>query len=319
MGIKRFVLNFDFISGVVIILFFALVAIIAPFIAPASSENPYLVRIATSNQQPEPPQPDHPLGTLPGKYDILYGLVWGTRMAFLVGTLITLGRVLIGVMVGMISGYAGGFPDAFLMRLTDAFLAIPVVAMGAVVMALFNNPMVVTGRLTGFLLSDRTTQLILLTLVVFGWMQYARLIRGNMLVEREKDYILAATSVGATNGRILFKHLLPNVTQGLFVLMASEVGAMVVLVSVFRFIGLVISTSGVMMADWGEMLSASRTWIVPSSNNAFEYWYTYLPASMAIVLFSVGWNLVGDGLRQALDPTYKPARTFLLAKTRKQR
>jgi peptide/nickel transport system permease protein len=318
MGIKGFNLNIDFVMGVIILLLFALVAIIAPFVAPANSENPYLVRLTTSDQKPEPPQSEHPLGTLPGKYDIFYGLVWGTRMAFLVGIIITLGRALIGVLVGMISGYAGGYLDAFLMRLTDAFLAIPVVAMGAVVMALFSNPLVVSGRLTGFLLSDRTTQLLLLTLVVFGWMQYARLIRGNILIEREKDYVLAATSVGATDRRILFKHLLPNVTQGLFVLMASEVGAMIVLVAVFRFIGLVISTSGIMMADWGEMLSASRNWIVPSSNNAFEYWYTYVPASVAIVLFSFGWNLVGDGLRQALDPTQKPSWKFFLARMRKQ-
>ncbi len=141
-------------------------------------------------------------------------------------------------------------------------------------------------------------------LIAFGWMQYARLVRGNVLVEREKEYIQAALSVGVRAPRLIFRHLLPNIPQGLLVLIASDIGAMVVLAAVFTFLvgvdGMSAAISG--GADWGRMLSASRNWVITARSSPFKYWYTYLPPSAALVLFSIGWNLVGDGLRDVLDP-----------------
>lgn len=280
--------------GGLIVVAFAVIAIAAPWITPPEGESPYLLPRDGLGSLPKPPGPGHPLGTMSGQYDVFYGLVWGTRVAFRIGLLITLGRALIGVLLGLISGYYGGLLDALLMRITDAFMAFPVVAIVMVMVALFREPLWLAP------MGSRIEQIIILSLALFGWMPYARLMRGNVLAERGKQYIEAALSVGALNRRILFRHLLPNVTQGLFVLIASDIGAMTVLVAAFSFIGL---TGGLNpRADWGEMLSSARNWVIGTRGRPFEYWYTYLPVSLCIVLFAVGWNLIGDGLRDVLDP-----------------
>lgn len=280
--------------GGLIVLAFAVIAIAAPLIAPPGGEPPYLLPRDGVGSLPKPPRPGHPLGTMAGQYDVFHGLVWGTRVAFRIGLSITLGRALAGVLLGLTSGYYGGLLDSLLMRISDAFMAFPIVAVVMVMVTLFRQPMWLASMV------GRIEQIIILTLVLFGWMPYARLIRGNVLAERRKQYIEAAVSVGALNRRILFRHLLPNVTQGLFVLIASDIGAMTVLVAAFSFLGLTGHSDP--RADWGEILSTGRNWIIGTRGNAFEYWHTYLPVSLCIVLFAVGWNLIGDGLRDVLDP-----------------
>lgn len=299
---RHIISNFELVSGILIILAFAVVAIAAPRIAPPTEgESPYYIPRDGYKGIPLPPNEVHLLGTLPRQYDVLYGLIWGTRMAFLVGLSITLGRTLIGGLLGLTSGYFGGFLDAVIMRVTDTFMAIPAVAAAAILYALFGEigqPM----KPSQILLSSKNEQIIIIALVAFGWMQYARLLRANVLSEREKEYVQAAISIGSPRGRILFKHLLPNSIRGLLVLIASDIGAMVATVSVFYFIGLIGESPHGFLADWGLMLSASRDWIVSASNKPFEFWYTYAPASAAIVLFTVGWSMIGDGLRDLLDP-----------------
>ncbi|MGB7876583.1 MAG: ABC transporter permease [Anaerolineales bacterium] len=300
--LKRFFSNAELLFGILIILAFAVVAIAAPRIAPPEEENPYYLPRDGYRGIPEPPDEDHLLGTLPRQYDVFYGIIWGTRMAFLVGLSITLGRTLIGGLLGLLSGYFGGLLDGFIMRITDAFMSIPAVAAGAIMYALFGEIGSSEPPVSRFLLSSKNEQIIVITLVMFGWMQYARLLRGNVLSEREKEYVKAAISIGSPNKRIIFKHLLPNSIRGLFVMIASDIGAMVALVSVFYFIGLIGDSPYGFLADWGLMLSASRDWIVSGSSKPFEYWYTYVPAISAIVLFTVGWSMIGDGLRDLLDP-----------------
>lgn len=300
--LKHFFTNAELIFGIVIILAFAVVAIAAPKIAPPEEDNPYYLPRDGFRGIPEPPNEDHPLGTLPRQFDVFYGIIWGTRMAFLVGLSITFGRTLIGGLLGLFSGYFGGLLDGVVMRVTDAFMAIPAVAAGAIIYALFGEIGSSAPPTSRFLLSSKNEQIIILTLVMFGWMQYARLIRANVISEREKEYIQAAISIGTPNRRIVFKHLLPNSIRGLLVLIASDIGAMVALVSVFYFIGLIGDSPYGFLADWGLMLSASRDWIVSASSRPFEFWYTYVPAISAIVLFTVGWSMIGDGLRDVLDP-----------------
>lgn len=151
-----------------------------------------------------------------------------------------------------------------------------------------------------------TYKLVLLPL----WVPYARLIRGNVLSEREKTYIKAARSVGIPRWRLIWRHLFPNSTNGLIALITSDIGAAIVLVTAFTFIGIITKDLGAMRADWGLMLSSSRDWIVGAPREAFKYWYTYMPVSLAIVLFSTGWSLVGDGLRDALDPRLRSTQVF---------
>jgi peptide/nickel transport system permease protein len=236
--------------------------------------------------------------------DVFYGLVWGTRLALRLSLLITASRALLGITLGLVSGYFGRWVDAVLMRVTDAFLSFPMMAAVMVTVTLFGHDTFTTSRGYTYPMPNgpRAQLTITLTLVAFGWMSYARLVRGNVLSEREKEYMEAARSTGIPHGRILFRHLLPNVTHGLPVLIASEIGMIVVWLATFNFIGLIPTSVNTMAADWGQMLAFARNWIVGTPASAFEYWYTYVPVSAAIVLFSIGCNLIGDGLRDAFDP-----------------
>jgi len=288
--------------GVTIVLIYVIVALAAPLIAPPEGDSPYIIPKDGFSPTPRPPSDNHPLGTLQSQYDVFYGLIWGTRAALRIGLSITFGRVLIGVLLGLASGYYGGLVDATLMRLTDAFLAFPVMAAAMVMLVVFGRILETTYSGGQVLMTDRVERVLIIALMVFGWMPYARVIRGNVLRQREEEYIQAARSTGVRGPRVMLRHLLPNATQGLFVLAASDVGAMVVLVAAFNYLGFGASTQGDLAADWGQMLSVSRNWIIGSPANAFQYWYTYLPVSGAVVLFSLGWNLVGDGLRDVLDP-----------------
>jgi peptide/nickel transport system permease protein len=292
------------VVGSLLILAFLLVAAAAPLIAPPTGEdNPYLIPKHGFQVLPQPPSREHPLGLMSRQYDVLYGLVWGTRTALKLGLLVMLGRLLIGGPLGLFSGHYGRLVDAAIMRVTDAFMALPIVAAVMVTLALFAKEVQAMPGGRMLLMPTREEQVLILTLVAFGWMPYARLVRGNVLSEREKEYMQAARAIGAGNSRAIFRHLLPNVTQGMFVLSASDIGAVVVLITAFTFIGLVQPSTGQMEADWGQMLSASRDWIIGGSpSNAFKYWYTYLPVSAAIVLFSMGWSMIGDGLRDIMDP-----------------
>lgn len=278
--------NPSLLLGGLIVLIFALVAVAAPLIAPTTEGNlPYELPREGFQTTPNPPSANHRLGTLSGQYDVFYGLIWGTRLAFEIGISVALGRAVIGVVLGLIAGHAGGWLDGMIMRLTDAFMSVPIIAAVLLVWLL-----------------PATTQPIILVLILFGWMPCARLIRGNVLVERSQEYIQAAISLGVPNRRIIFRHLLPNITRGVFVLISLDVGAALIWTATFYFVGLISNPSGELEADWGQMLSYSRNWIIGAPAQAFKYWYVFLPASLAIVFFSLGWSFIGDGLADALDP-----------------
>ena len=179
----------------------------------------------------------------------------------------------------------------------------PVDAISMLVLALFGRSwyftaftMEVVNREIG------TRTLMSLTLIAFGWMPYTRLIRGNVLVEKSKEYFDAARVVGARDLRILFKHLLPNSTRGLFVMISSDISGVVVTLAVLNFLGLATYFGSEPSANWGEMLAYSRNWMVGTPADPFAYWFTYLPPAAALLLFAIGWNLIGDGLRVVLDP-----------------
>lgn len=290
----RRILRPGLLAGFAIVLTFVVISLAAPVLAPPEGDDPYTMPTSSFKINPEPPRPGYVLGTTERSFDVFYGIVWGTHIAFRIGLSVTAGRLLIGIVVGLFSGYYGGWLDAIIMRITDAFLAFPIVPATLVMLAFFGPRTL--GRIAS---ASGVDSIIILSLILFGWMQYARLVRGNVLAERGKQYVEAAISLGAGSRHIIWRHLLPNIPQGLFVLAASDVGAMVVLAAVFTFLGLAGRTG---LADWGWMLNIGRNWIIGTPSNAFQYWYTYLPPIGAIVLFSVGWNLIGDGLRDVMDP-----------------
>jgi peptide/nickel transport system permease protein len=288
-------------AGMLIIVCFLAVAVAAPIIAPRPSEEEGYAARRAAGTRPRPPSPDHALGTLPSGLDVMAGIVWGTRAVFRVALLVVGLRALIGIAVGLIAGYAGKAVDAVLMRITDGFLAFPMIAATMVMLAVLGYASDPFGGARLGYLPTREEQIVQAALILFGWMSYARLVRGNVLVEREKEYILSARAGGSGSLRLLLRHLLPNSTQGLLVTMASDVGSVVVTLLAFVFIGLVgYSSDRLLEGDWGHMLVSGRNWIV--GGQPFAHWYAYLPLSLAIVLFAAGWNLIGDGLRDFLDP-----------------
>lgn len=281
------------LTGVLILLFFVVVAIAAPLLAPCPDhprygrrcrENSFHVPKFGFSKEPQPPSAEHRFGTTPEQYDIFYAVVWGTRTAFKVGILITGLSLIVGLSVGSIAAYYGGWTDEGLMRIVEIFQAFPFL-LAAITLAtvLRSNP------------SLQGVTPAILALAAFGWMGYARLIRADILTVKQREYVWAARSLGASDFRIVTRHVLPNAIFPVLVYASLELGTIVLTFAALSFFGLGVPDG---YADWGQMISAARDRI-PS---LAEDWYIVLYPGLAIVLFSLAWNLVGDAFRDLLDP-----------------
>lgn len=294
------------IVGLSLIALFILVAIFAPVIMPPiEGKDPYSVPRDGFSSDPRPmgsewkrnvpPMPFwykaltgndkmvHVLGTSEGQYDILYYIIWGTRTAFYTGLLVTFATLLIGIIYGSVSAYYGGIVDNLMMRLVDILIILPSLLAALILAA------VITPRIGKSLIPVMTA------LIAFGWMGYARFIRGDILSVKERDYILAARVVGVKDSRILFRHIIPNAIFPTLVLASLAIGDVVLAFAGLSFLGI---GTEVGFADWGQVLSFARNWI--TSLNI--YWYIVVWPGITLVLFVMGWNLVGDSLRDVLDP-----------------
>ena len=299
-NMRRYLRSGQVLAGLLIIGFFVVVAILAPQLAPPDDpDTPGGIRVAGkySSYLPQPPSEEALLGTAPGQFDIYYSLVWGTRSALAFGLSVAVTTALFGVLLGAFSGYVGGVLHGLIMRVTDAFLAFPVIA-GVWLLRQVLMPASPYGDLSPVQQAFFKLGLdpVLLTLIVFSWMPYARLISANVAQLKQTEYVEAARSIGARRRRIVGRHLLPNALQPAFVLVARDVGAMVILATAFTFIGLGSST------EWGQMLVMSRDYIIGMGGNPFTYWWVFVPTTLALIFFGVGWNLLGDGLNTVLDP-----------------
>lgn len=310
------------LMGLALVLLFALMAAFAPRLAPPlNPDDPWPFKNVDQSfgRLPNPPSPGLPLGTTPQiqnmpqfgiapgqdasyQWDVYYSLVWGARSALRFGLVVTAATAAIGVFIGLVSGYAGGWFSLVVMRITDAFLAFPVIAGIWVIQRAFYsniyNPFLDPATLAdweAFLYRSRIDP-ILITFILFLWMPYARLMNAQVRGAMGSDYVQAARSMGARGGRIIWKHLLPNTIAPAIVLAARDVGGVVVLACAFIFIGF-----GGNVA-WGTLLVTGRDYIIGIGGNPFLYWWTFIPTSLALILFSMGWNMVGDGLNSLLNP-----------------
>jgi len=273
------------IAGMVIIFIFIVIAILAPVIAP-TPEGPggaYDIPRDGYSPIPQPPSEEHIWGTTQGQYDIFYGVVWGTRTAFLIG-LSVIGAVLaIGILLGSLAGYFGGIIDEVIMRISDVFLAFPTLILAmAITIAL-----------------GPSIQSVMIAIVVVSWPVYARLIRGDILAIREEEYVEAARGIGSSNFRIITRHVLPNSIYPALVMASLDIGAIVLTAAALSFLGLGAPEG---YADWGQMIQFARNWIVGPPGEPFLYWYTVMIPGLFILLFVLGWNLLGDAFRDILDP-----------------
>jgi peptide/nickel transport system permease protein len=297
---SRFLSRRQNLAALVIVTFFLLTAMAAPWISPPDDPedpSPFRKDGRSSNPLPRPPSNAAPLGTTPGQFDIYHTLVWGTRSALRFGLVIALSASILGVLIGAISGYYGGWIGGLTMRITDAFITFPAIA-GVWLLQQVMRPASVYDPPTWLQRTLLSLKLepVMLTLILLSWMPYARIIHVQVSQLKGSEYILAARSVGAGNRRIIMRHLLPNALAPAVVMAARDVGGMVILGAAFTFIGIGSST------EWGQLLVIGRDYVIGMRGNPLAYWWTFLPATLALILFGLGWNLLGDGLNELLDP-----------------
>lgn len=295
------------VVGLIITAIFILVALFAPKIAPpvGPTYDPYIIprdgyasepkEPGTVWQREVPPMPGwyklitgkdqwvHLLGTTSGQFDIFYGIVWGTRIALFVGVIITALTLLLGIIVGSISAYYGRWVDDLLMRLTEIFMAFPFL-LAALTLSAILVPLVGRGIWAA-----------VIALVTFGWMTFARMIRGEILAAKERDYVMAARVLGVKDARIVTKHLLPNAIYPVIIMASMRVGDYVLSFATLSFLGV---GTEIGYADWGQIISFSRDWILSLD----IYWYIIVYPGIALLMFGLGWNLLGDAVRDIMDP-----------------
>ena len=273
------------LMGIIIIVFFVIIAIFAPLIAPTPEghRDAYMIPRDGYSATPQPPSEEHRFGTTQGQYDIFYGVIWGTRSAFHVG-LVVIGVVLaIGILLGSVAGYFGGLLDEVIMRITDIFMAFPGLILAMAIVAVLGPSL----------------RSVMIALTVVAWPSYARLIRGDILQVREEDFIEASRGLGASSGRVIIRHALPNAIYPTLVMASLDIGAIVLAASALSFLGLGAPEG---YADWGQLTSFARNWIVGPPGNPLKYWYAVTIPGLFILFFVLGWNLLGDAFRDILDP-----------------
>ena len=281
---KRIFTNKTSLVGFSLVLFFALVALFAPLLAPVYNQNnPYQMPQKNYQIAPQPPSAENWFGTTEQQYDLYYGVVWGTRLAFKVGVTVTFFAFLIGLFVGGTAAYFGGKTDETLMRLTDIVFAVPSLVLAMVIAAMLGP--------------DIKNMMIALTAV--AWPSYARLIRGDILSVKQRGYVTAARTLGARGPRILLRHILPNSIYPSVVVASLDIGYVVLTAASLSFLGLGAQAG---TADWGQLIAMARNWVLGTAQNPFAYWYTVVAPGGAIFLFVLGWNLLGDAFRDILDP-----------------
>ncbi|HEU5472097.1 MAG TPA: ABC transporter permease [Actinophytocola sp.] len=264
------------VVGLVVVILLIVTALLAPFITPYDPREQNLLNAI------EPPSAEHWFGTDVLGRDLFSMLLYGLQLALLVGVLTMLGSLLIGVTMGAIAGYLGRAWDGVLMRITDIFLAFPYL-IGALVIVRSLDP----GRTKG-------VGPVIVALVILGWTTTARLMRGQVLALRESEYVEAARSIGASSTRIVVRHLLPNAIAPVLVYAFTSIGVAVVAMASLSFLGVGVSID---TPEWGQMISQGfRNFGVPNTS------FLWVFPSIAIIITTLAFAFVSDGLRDSLDP-----------------
>jgi len=259
--------------GFAIIAGILLLALLAPVIAPYDPDAIDVKNILL------PPSPAHPMGTDGLGRDVFSRMLFGARISLLVGFVAVGIATLIGVVLGAIAGFYRGWVDVAIMRLVDVMLSIPTFFLILAVIAFLTpsiwNIMVVIG--------------------LTSWMGVTRLVRAEFLSLREREFVLSAQTLGAKNSRLIFRHLLPNSLTPIIVSFVLGVASAVLVESGLSFLGLGVQPP---QASWGNILTDGKEYI------QFAWWLSLFPG-VAILLTVLGYNLLGEGLRDALDPRTK--------------
>jgi peptide/nickel transport system permease protein len=253
---------------------FVAAALLAPLLAPYDPN----AQDITSRLQP-PLSNGHLLGTdLLGR-DVLSQMIYGSRVSLLIGFTAVVLAGLVGIAVGLVSGYFGGRVDTVFMRIVDAWLAFPFLLLAIAIVAILGPGL----------------RNLVIALVVTGWVIYARLVRGEALSLREREFVLSSRALGVSRIGIMIGHILPNVLAPVLVVATLELGVVIVTEASLSFLGLGVEAS---RPTWGRMLADGRAYITVA------WWLATLPG-LAIFVVVLAVNVLGDALRDALDPRFQ--------------
>ena len=302
------------IIGLVITLLFGLIALFAPLIARPSGDclrdlnisaasdvyrpdialratlapptSCYRTERLSFQQQPTPPSENAVFGTVNG-YNIYYGLIWGTRTALKLSFIIVGITLALGIVIGAMSGYYGGWVDNLIQRLIDVLFALPPLILTVVILTIMRAKFSNQGS------NYDPTVPIIVAFCVAGWASYARIIRGEVLRTRQLEYVDAARGLGARDMRLILKHIVPNSVAAVFTIAVLDLATTPLTIAGLSFLGLGFEPG---FSEWGQLVNFARAWLKP------DYWYVLVYPAAFIVVFSLAFNLFGDGLRDALDP-----------------
>ncbi len=268
--------------GLCMIFTIFLVAIFAPFLAPPEEgqRDPHRMEehFEYNFDLQAPGENGYILGSTNAGYDIYYGLVWGTQIAIKVGFIVVSLGTLIAVTLGVISGYYGGRVDEVIMRVTDVFLAIPGLVLALAVVAVLNTP---------------SLEHLMYALIVVWWPGFTRIVRGQALTVRNLPYVEAAKAAGASDFRIIFKHVLPNCMTPVIISATLDIGSVVLVFAGLGFLGFGGTPD---LAEWGLLVGFGQSHLTDG------YWWAFFFPGLAISFWALAFYLFGDGLRDILDP-----------------
>jgi peptide/nickel transport system permease protein len=270
------------VIGMVIVVSLLLMALLAPILTEPNMPDPYQMPRDWKAARSAPLTPGHVLGTTNRGGDVFYGVVWGARTSLKLSLIVVCLTVVVGVTIGSIAGIVGGKVDEILMRIVDVFLSIPELIFALAIAAI---------------LGPSFTNIILALVVVF-WVKYARIMRAQVIRIKQRDYVDAARVMGDSKMQIYLKDILPNSFSPVMVQATLDMGNIVLVGATLSFIGL--SEAGI--AEWGVLVSEGQAGI-----SAGRWWASTFPGLM-VFLWALAFNLVGDGLRDVLDPRTETKR-----------
>ena len=271
--LRRLLRNPLAVAGAAVILFFLVMALFPKIFSAHDPNKINILRIL------DPPSAQHPLGTDDLGRDVLARMVYGARISLSVGFVAESIAILIGLIVGLLAGYYGGRADAALMRFVDIMLCFPTFFLILSVIA-FIGPSIWN---------------IMFIIGITGWMGVARLVRAETLSLKERDFVTAARAQGAKAARIMFRHILPNTLAPILVAATLGVAGAILVESSLSFLGIGVQPP---TPSWGNILTAGK------DNIEFAWWLSLFPG-LAIFLTVLGYNLLGEGIRDAVDPRLK--------------
>lgn len=270
---QRFLKNKMALAGSIIVLLFFAVSFLAPWLAPYDPGAIDLQAVLA------PPSPAHLLGTDQLGRDVLSRMIWGTKISLKVGFTATGLAIFIGTILGAVAGYYGGWVDALIMRFVDIMLCFPTLFLILAVIA-FLEPSIWN---------------IMIVIGLTGWMGITRLVRADFTSLRERDFVLAARGIGAGDLRIIVIHILPNAMASVLVAATLGVAGAILTESALSFLGIGVQPP---TPSWGNILTAGK-------DNIDIAWWLSLYPGLAILFTVLGYNLLGEGIRDSLDPRLK--------------